>query len=859
MRQNFFLTRKYKTMSFTDIALFDVSFGLFPALGRANVMWTVTGGAPASFELAIQQDGVNLPGRVYELLGGESAKLFLDLPNGDYVAVLAAKDANALVIKAKSEAFSVARATNVSGLAAACNAATGAVSVTFTPIAGYTGNYTVSCAGVSQDVATSPAVCAFVTEGSKSVSISASIDGFALNDTTIVQVDRKVVFSSFTVNQSAAQAKQGKATVAYATLYADDSTKYALEVSGGTWSNKVADTANGAVIDMLAGIYDFRLVATNTSGLDNGEMAHVSAKAILKNAAFTDAAALAGAAGIITVSSSNIGATGVDYMFDISGAEQNQVMSLVGGKYQGTAVKLNGAYDVRVKVSNNGATVMSSWLPVSVAKTTVIGSLEADEKMYAGLGKVELKWSHSQSAAACVYTAKLLKAADRTAVHASSPLSLAAGSAAGAKSLEVSALEAGAYIARLEVVINGSTFHDEVIVYLENAPLAMNLLAFAANRSDDSNLTNPHDLWFTRATGLAGSLFAYQWSLAKLNSLSGPSSGIVNASAGLRFDLPRTSSLSAGSYTLTVSTMLYGVQQTATKSFMVGGVAHKAVIVDLGVALDARADASVIDAAEEIQGNIVEVKAMLPAAALYSDVSDGLIEFWEPIGAVGEISARFTVNAQGAAEPQLYNGLAHAKDLVMGIQDCLVGGLDCSIAEPFARMNSEAYDQFATVGDMTLAYIADKLFGHPAATAAITNDAMIKQTMNAAPAASAAALQLGPGSIATPELNTATAAGNQKLALRLVQTMLFDGGVARAKRIAESVIGQDADRARDADNNELVPEHHAALPFYADDVIFFTLNLKSLDVFQGRIGAPVYQQLKARLADQSFVFKITLA
>lgn len=846
--------------AFSAITLLDVSMGQYPALGRANVMWTVDAAPAGGFELAIQKNGVNI--RVRQLAGVDTSSQFLDLPNDSYVAVLSAKNAAGLVVVSQSKAFTVNRATNVSGLAALCDAATGNVSVSFTPIAGYSGQYHVVCDGVEKDVTASPVSFPFVSEGLKAVSISASIDSFALSESTSVQVDRKVVINTFTVTQDASQQKQGKATIAYSQMYKAADTTFDLEVSGGSWSLNQANIASGAEINMAAGTYDFRLVAKNplSGHKDANEMVRVNAKVIFKNAAFTDAAVAGNAAGIISISASPIGATGSDYTFDVSGAEQAQPMRLnnASGKWEGSIVKPNGAYQLRINVTNNGAVVHSAWMNVTIAKTTVISGITVDKKKYAGLGKVELKWAHVQSAANCEYTAKLLKAADGSQVGASATRSIDADAPAGDQALELDAPAAGAYVARLEVVINNSTFHDEVIVYLENTPLAMNLQAFAANRSADSNLTNPYDLWFTRDAGLTGSLFEYSWSLVKAGALGGPD-GIIGASTALRFDLPRTASLPAGNYTLSVSTMLYGNRVSATKSFMVGGVAHTPVIVDLDVALDARADAAVIDSSQQIIGNIVEVKTALPAAALYSDVSNGLIEFWEPSNAPGELRGRFTVNEQGSAEPNVYNGLQHAKDLVMGIHACLNGPLDCSAAEPFARMNNDAYDQFASVGDMTLAYIADKLFGHPAATAAITNDSMIKDTMNAAPAANAAALNLGTGAIAEPLVNTATEAGNQKLALRLVQTMLFHEGAARAKRIAESVIGQDADRARDADNNQLTPDQRAALPFYAGDIIFFTLNLKSLDVFQGRIGQPVYQQLKARLADQSFVFKITLA
>jgi len=851
-------------------------------LGRMRVSWAVNAD-PAAFELAIQQNGVNMTGRVYSLAGSKREQLITGLADGSgvYSAVISARNASNLVVASQSKEFNVKHAAaGDMQLAGSCAPATGVVTVTFNPIPDFAGPYTVSCNGVVKDVSngdvafpTSSVIFPFMAEklDGAELSLSTNVDGIALGDFTAnVVIDRQVRYNTFSVTQTISQAKQGKATVNYTTSFADSNTKYILEVSGGSgWSTLradgkgVDDISNNDIISKIAGNYDFRLKAVGAS-LDSDLTSAIENVTIQKTLVIP--AMVAGSAsGKVTVSADDIGATSSVYTFDVSGGAADNAMN-ASDPHVGSIVLPDGDYQIQVKVENNGETAMSTWKDVFISKTSVISNMAINKRMYAGLGKVELTWYHTSSSGACAYVAKLRKASDDSQV-ADASMNLAADAASGNKTLELSVTQAGAYIARLEVTINGDMFSDEVIVYLENVALNMNLQASAVNRTDNAGLTNPYDLSFTRAAGLAESLFAYSWSLTASGDAIVPVS--VAASALISFPLPRTASLDSGkTYTFRVSTTLYGVEQSVSKSFLVGTVAHKSVVVDLGVALDARADAAVLDAeAPTVSGNVVTCNVALPAAALYGDASDGLIEFWEPsdADAIGTIDAKFTVNANGSGDA-VWNGLNYAKKLVKDMHSCLTGALDCSAALPFNRLGNRSYDQYASVGDMTLGYIADKLFGHPAATAAITNDAHIKATMNASPGATAAAVDLGSGSVAIPSLNTSTAAGDQKLALRLVQTMLFANNVAgdaspaaRATRIANSVIGQDADRARDADNNKLAPAQSAALPFYAGDILFFKLTLKSLDVFQGRHGDPIYTALKARLANQDFTFKITLA
>lgn len=784
-------------MSFTDFSgALSVSNNGNAHIGRMTASWDVSGGlSPAGgFELAIQvkDSSANIPGYLYLLDPSTRSKDIRNLPSGNYTAVISARDAAGLLVKSQKADFDITRMLPAGmSLGAVCDASSGDVTVSFNSALlaagtqGFAGPYIVKCGSASKTVNASSVVFSWVDLGSKEnlegsgavVTVDTIIDNNSLSLSGAVIINRYVRISNVDVSQSASQAIQGKATVTYATAYGASSTVYDLHMKKGddSYALKTSNFLSGGEIDTAMGVssesYLFKIVARNAAAghIDiDKEAAMASSKILTKQLTFT-ATPVGSLSGKITVSAADIGATSSVYTFSVSGEVGDNSMSL-SNPHVGSIVRGNGTYYIKVKVMNNGEDALSNEVKVIISKASVISDMAVDERMYASLGKIKLTWTHAQSSGACVYEAKLRRAADNFQVD-NVPLTVLADAAGGSKTLLLSPPTAGAYVVRLEVTVNDMAplFFNEVIVYLENAPLNLK--------------------------------------------------------------------------------------------------PHRAVVVDLGVALDARADAAVLDAATPlVSGNVVTCETTLPASALYANASGGLIEFWEPSDAIGTIKAKFTVNAGGAAEPLVYKGLEHAKNLVLGVHSCLTHDLDCSGAAPFAALDNAAYDQYASVGDMTLGYIAQKLFGHPAATAAITNDAHIKDTMNASPGATVAAVTIGSGSVAAPDLNTSMAAGNQKLALRLVQTMLFaaQAGVdaspaARATRIANSVIGQDADRSHGVDNNELAPDQRLALPFYAGDVLFFKLTLKSLDVFQGRLGNPVYNTLKARLTDQEFTFKITLS
>ena len=121
-----------------------------------------------------------------------------------------------------------------------------------------------------------------------------------------------------------------------------------------------------------------------------------------------------------------------------------------------------------------------------------------------------------------------------------------------------------------------------------------------------------------------------------------------------------------------------------------------------------------------------------------------------------------------------------------------VSNLDASNAAVFSPY-AGTYSSYRTLGDLALAWAADEMFGHPAATAAIDNDAEVIADINGAVAG---------------KLATAILALSQ----------------ADLDAIAKTVIGQDDSRAsKEGDNtNSSKP-----LMFFPGDVVIVRVNLKN--------------------------------
>ena len=80
------------------------------------------------------------------------------------------------------------------------------------------------------------------------------------------------------------------------------------------------------------------------------------------------------------------------------------------------------------------------------------------------------------------------------------------------------------------------------------------------------------------------------------------------------------------------------------------------------------------------------------------------------------------------------------------------------------------------------------------------------------------------------------------------------------KAIAEQVLGQDASRAMDEDNNEVTVDKKQALKFIAGDIIYMNIKLQKPDVVVGSGQKVVDGSVEDKFAvEENYTLKITLS
>jgi hypothetical protein len=317
----------------------------------------------------------------------------------------------------------------------------------------------------------------------------------------------------------------------------------------------------------------------------------------------------------------------------------------------------------------------------------------------------------------------------------------------------------------------------------------------------------------------------------------------------------------------------------------VNGVAGKNITVNLNVSVDAAGQIDVFGADEEVLSNVLYAEYNMDVSALYStDVSgvqSGLIEFWEPSTALGDI--------QVAYADDIVNGVAmketQAKLVAQELQKVLVNTINAQnpdnaamVASPFNdnkyKVNGtyiETYIKHREFGRLALSAYAHYIFGHQAATSAITNDqAFIENMLSLTNGQDDTTAEkrytswnklTGTGSVAN-DISTwfnDTSAADANIALRLAKAICnkdvlntVSGALAGdLANIVKQVIGQDATRAMGQDNNELAPGVKHKLRFYAGDKIVVSIKLAAPTVQLGTSGIPNNQndKIKSSLYD----------
>lgn len=263
--------------------------------------------------------------------------------------------------------------------------------------------------------------------------------------------------------------------------------------------------------------------------------------------------------------------------------------------------------------------------------------------------------------------------------------------------------------------------------------------------------------------------------------------------------------------------------------------AHQPVVVNLDVEIDANGTLEVFGQQPLALDNIIYAGVQLPVRALYDasgysrDVSggaeNGLFEFWEPSSAIGTRAATM------AAVRGDYTLLT--KKFIRDLQAVLEGSFDCSQASPFTNYAGAAYTTQEDFGRVALSTYAHYLFGHIEATAAITNDTpfmnkMLSKTpytdVNAAYKHALAADVAG--SADGSEWTGIGSESDAELAKELVGAVVTKNPSA-VLAIVEQVLGQDASRAMDQDNNELPTDVRQLLKFIPGDIIYMSIRLQT--------------------------------
>lgn len=243
------------------------------------------------------------------------------------------------------------------------------------------------------------------------------------------------------------------------------------------------------------------------------------------------------------------------------------------------------------------------------------------------------------------------------------------------------------------------------------------------------------------------------------------------------------------------------------------------VIVDLNVMVNADSELIIFTEPPAGGNNIIKAAFNIPSISF-----NGLIEFWEANG--GDIHSHLDLtNVNGNIAYK-----TTAVSLYNNIKNVLDNSFDCEEAEPFTTAMGATGDNYryqSNFGKVALGQVANEVFGHVAATAAITNDeAFVTSMLN--------------GDVSTT-WNNIYLYGNQQsiskpnLANALVRTLMMKGYKKDASNadieikdeedaplltlITKQVIGQDPSRAKVSTSG------HIKLSFSPGDVVFMTVNV----------------------------------
>lgn len=317
------------------------------------------------------------------------------------------------------------------------------------------------------------------------------------------------------------------------------------------------------------------------------------------------------------------------------------------------------------------------------------------------------------------------------------------------------------------------------------------------------------------------------------------------------------------------------------------------VIVNFNVEIDASSNLNIFGTEAPTVSNVIVSEVGLPVTALFNnDLSKGLIEFWEPDSSENLIMCQLADSSLNANYTGAYKDTA--KQLAKGLQRLLCGRFDCSAAGPFSSYTSNVeYYKQRDFGRVALGAIADDLFGHVDATAAITNDIAFIKNMLSIDSDAAASYEHNEAFSTVVNANERFATWKHRsmvdasdvgvwdaaqspidanLAVALVKAILakglVNGGVpqevtgatsAQLAFIPKQVLGQDATRMMDHDNSERTKNVHQLLKFVVGDTIYMNIKVAepTLSVGAGQ-QVTAAGTLNAKRNEHNYTLKIVL-
>lgn len=228
------------------------------------------------------------------------------------------------------------------------------------------------------------------------------------------------------------------------------------------------------------------------------------------------------------------------------------------------------------------------------------------------------------------------------------------------------------------------------------------------------------------------------------------------------------------------------------------------VVVNFGVNVGASGTIDVFGQAQPsyIGCNVLIASLPLPVTDLYN-VSDALFKF---IGSndsiLGARDLSFTTSSNTVSAD---------------ITAILNNSFNCSNSLPFSSAKyNNMYNTQANFGNVAVAYYADKLFGHLAATAAIDNDSSIVTYM------------------------TGAGAGTANIG-NILTSAMYNMSDSNVTAIVKQVLSQDASRAKAQDNDLQAPTTYQPLQFINGDVIFFSVTIQPPTVTYANSSAQQYK------------------